>query len=54
MANKDGTGPRGKGPLTGRGMGNCTTKKSTSLKGKGKGTRGKGLKSRLGNMFNKK
>lgn len=23
MPNRDGTGPRGKGPRTGRGMGNC-------------------------------
>ncbi|MFH1770041.1 MAG: DUF5320 domain-containing protein [archaeon] len=23
MSNKDGTGPEGKGPRTGRGMGNC-------------------------------
>lgn len=25
MANRDGTGPRGQGPRTGRGMGNCAT-----------------------------
>jgi len=26
MANRDGTGPRGKGPKTGRGSGNCVPK----------------------------
>lgn len=25
MPNKDGTGPQGKGPRTGRGMGNCAS-----------------------------
>ena len=24
MSNRDGTGPEGEGPLTGRGMGDCT------------------------------
>ena len=28
MPNRDGTGPEGKGALTGRGMGNCKSKKS--------------------------
>ena len=26
MPNRDGTGPRGKGPKTGRGLGNCKDK----------------------------
>ena len=26
MPNRDGTGPRGKGPKTGRGLGNCSKK----------------------------
>ena len=35
MPRLDGTGPKGKGPKTGRGMGNCTTtttKKSSTQK----------------------
>ena len=30
MPNKDGTGPTGKGPLTGRGFGNCEGAKECS------------------------
>jgi hypothetical protein len=30
MPNFDGTGPRGNGPKTGRGLGNCLNKNSTS------------------------
>lgn len=29
MPNKDGTGPQGKGPLTGRGLGDCPKNKSS-------------------------
>jgi len=34
MPKRDGTGPSGKGPLTGRGIGNCSpiTKKSSKTK----------------------
>ena len=28
MANRDGTGPNGKGPMTGRGLGNCSGRKT--------------------------
>ena len=31
MPNKDGTGPEGKGPRTGRGLGNCPPKEGESL-----------------------
>ena len=31
MPNRDGTGPEGKGPRTGRGMGNCPPKEGESL-----------------------
>lgn len=34
MGNRDGTGPRGKGSRTGRGIGNCPKKRR--LEGKGK------------------
>lgn len=27
MPRRDGTGPNGKGPMTGRGLGNCKSKK---------------------------
>ena len=30
MPNKDGTGPAGKGPMTGRGLGKCKVKKTIS------------------------
>jgi len=46
MPNKDGTGPEGKGPLTGRGLGNCKGtrtcprgSRSRSGQGKGRGRR---------------
>jgi len=35
MPNKDGTGPEGKGPRTGRGRGNCESDESESRKGRG-------------------
>ncbi len=51
MPNRDGTGPRGKGPRTGRGLGNCPPLKDSTKenpdnrplrKGVGRG-RGRGL-----------
>jgi hypothetical protein len=33
MANRDGKGPEGKGPRTGRGLGNCTTNTRNQTKG---------------------
>jgi len=42
MPNKDGTGPEGKGPRTGRGQGNCDDKKDDSRPMDGRG-RGQGL-----------
>jgi hypothetical protein len=32
MPKKDGTGPQGKGPKTGRGLGNCTKKEQKKNK----------------------
>ncbi len=48
MANFDGTGPQGKGPMTGRGMGNCVVPIKTvgrnTVRGRGLGrVLGKGL-----------
>ena len=47
MPNKDQTGPRGKGPRTGRGMGDCgTTEKQLDQSrsvGRGQGGAGKGM-----------
>ncbi|MFH1589837.1 MAG: DUF5320 domain-containing protein [archaeon] len=48
MPNKDGTGPEGKGPKTGRGTGNC--KDAEPVK-KGPGPCGQGLKKGLGRRF---
>lgn len=47
MAYRDGTGPEGLGPLTGRGLGNCTSKEGISTPsgyyyGYGLGRRGGG------------
>jgi hypothetical protein len=42
MPNKDGTGPEGKGPLTGRQMGNCKNAKPI-VAGRGLGPCGQGL-----------
>ncbi|MBT7228974.1 DUF5320 domain-containing protein [Candidatus Parcubacteria bacterium] len=42
MPNKDGTGPEGKGPMTGRGAGNCNDKPAKSARpkdGRGAGAR---------------
>ena len=41
MANKDGTGPNGKGPRTGRQEGNCEGAKPIA-RGNGNGCRGRG------------
>ena len=43
MPNKDGTGPEGKGPKTGRQMGDCKDAEPTAGKGRGLGPCGKGL-----------
>ena len=43
MPNRDGTGPEGKGPRTGRQMGNCE-----GAAGRGLGPRGLGLRRGLG------
>ncbi len=46
MPNRDGTGPEGKGPKTGRGMGNCSGDKKESTRGVGRGMgRGVGRRS---------
>ena len=45
MANFDGTGPRGMGPMTGRGMGPC------SPFGFGMGWRGRGMRRGLGRFY---
>lgn len=44
MPNMDGTGPRGQGPLTGRGLGACNkaTESNNQSRGNGRGLR-KGL-----------
>ena len=34
MPNRDKTGPQGKGPLTGRGLGPCAKKSKSSIKKK--------------------
>ncbi|MFH1239945.1 MAG: DUF5320 domain-containing protein [Candidatus Diapherotrites archaeon] len=39
MPNRDGTGPEGKGPKTGRGLGKCTGKNSEAKSGPGMGMR---------------
>ena len=43
MPNKDGTGPEGKGPKTGRQMGDCKDAEPTAGMGRGFGPCGKGL-----------
>jgi len=45
MPNRDGTGPQGDGPLTGRGMGKCKKGKGAG-KGQGNGQRGRGGRGR--------
>ncbi|MBN2087367.1 DUF5320 domain-containing protein [Candidatus Peregrinibacteria bacterium] len=52
MPNKDGTGPMGKGPMTGRGEGPCNKKSSNSIgrekgRGLGRGNRGRMNKSTI-------
>lgn len=44
----DGTGPRGQGPLTGRGLGKCQGQTKTETSGIG---RRNGLRSRRGTNF---
>lgn len=41
MPNKDGTGPKGEGPRTGRGLGNCGGQNTVRSQGRGLG-RGRG------------
>jgi len=48
MPNKDGTGPEGKGPKTGRQMGKCEGAKPVRGIGKGLGPCGRGLGRGLG------
>lgn len=48
MPNRDGTGPCGKGPKTGAGMGNCSGNNAPK---EGRGPCGKGLRRGLGNRF---
>ncbi len=43
MPNRDGTGPEGKGPKTGRQMGNCEGAVSQKGFGRGLGPCGRGL-----------
>jgi len=42
MPNKDGTGPQGKGPRTGRGLGDCKEGETLPTRGRGLG-QGRGL-----------
>jgi len=52
MPNLDGTGPRGEGPRTGRGMGNCTIPGQGVYSagfGRGRGGVGRGLGRGRGN-----
>ena len=49
MPNKDGTGPKGKGPKTGRLKGNCEGAEATI-----RGPCGKGLQRGLGRRFENK
>ena len=44
MPNRDGTGPEGRGPRTGRGLGNCAPRKDEQLTSRpqGRGLRGLG------------
>ena len=51
MPNRDGTGPEGKGPRTGRQMGNCTGAKPV---GRGLGPCGRGMQRGLGRRFSNK
>ena len=48
MPNKDGTGPEGKGPKTGRQMGNCEGARSA---GRGLGLYRSGMRRSLGRRF---
>jgi hypothetical protein len=44
MPNRDGTGPRGEGSLTGRGLGNCSNNSNAQRMGLGRGNgRGRGF-----------
>jgi hypothetical protein len=45
MPNKDGTGPEGKGPMTGRGLGRCNNDKENNNSKRGQG-RGLGMRRR--------
>ena len=42
MPNRDGTGPEGKGPRTGRQMGDCEGAEPVAGRGRGLGPRGSG------------
>jgi len=54
MPNKDGTGPEGKGPKTGRQLGDCEDAKPTARMGMGPCGRGRGLGLRRQNPQNNK
>lgn len=43
MPNKDGTGPAGQGPKTGRGLGPCTPKNLQKEKNSRLGNKGRGM-----------
>ncbi len=51
MPNKDGTGPEGKGPRTGRQLGNCKNAEPVRT-GRGLGPCGQGKRRNLGRRFN--
>ena len=51
MPNKDGTGPEGKGPKTGRQLGNCEN--TTPQNGRGLGPCGQGLRRGFGRGLRK-
>lgn len=58
MPNYDRTGPTGKGPMTGRGLGKCKDAKTNidgaDKKGQGLGPCGQGLRRGLGRRFAQK
>ena len=53
MPNRDGTGPEGKGPRTGRQMGDCEDAEPTNRNGRGLGPCGRGLGRGRGRARNK-
>ena len=51
MARRDGTGPMGQGPLSGRGMGFCATEAVARPYGRGVGYGGRGMASPRGGAY---